>query len=106
MNMTIQIIVFLLAAVLWRNAVGKGPLEAIVAATTGWLRTLVLTGHRAGPRTGEGRPVPAPGAGSGDERGLEGGSRRDDSRGDGTRAGEAQASDLVTGPSGPSGQPG
>ncbi|EMY34701.1 hypothetical protein D477_008303, partial [Arthrobacter crystallopoietes BAB-32] len=49
MAITIQVIVFLLTAVLWRNAVGKGPLEAIVAAATGWLRTLVLAGSRPGP---------------------------------------------------------
>jgi hypothetical protein len=52
MSIAIQCIVFLLAAVLWRAAVGKGPLEAIVAGATGWLRTLVLTGHRPGPATG------------------------------------------------------
>lgn len=45
-SITIQCILFLLAGVLWRSAVGKGPLEAILAAATGWLRTLVLTGHR------------------------------------------------------------
>lgn len=42
MSITIQCIVFLLAAVLWRNAVGKGPLESVVAVSTAWLRTLVL----------------------------------------------------------------
>jgi hypothetical protein len=52
MSIVIQCIVFLLAAVLWRAAVGKGPLEAILAGATGWLRTLILTGHR---------PVPVPG---------------------------------------------
>jgi hypothetical protein len=51
MSIAIQVIVFLLAAVLWRAAVGKGPLEAIVAGATGWLRTLVLTGHRPDPPT-------------------------------------------------------
>lgn len=50
MSITIQCILFLLAGVLWRNAVGKGPLEAILAAATGWLRTLVLTGHRTRSR--------------------------------------------------------
>jgi uncharacterized membrane protein len=49
MSLTIQCILFLLAAVLWRNAVGKGPLEAVLAAATGWLRTLVLTGRRPTP---------------------------------------------------------
>jgi uncharacterized membrane protein YeiB len=48
MSIAIQVIVFLLAAVLWRAAVGKGPLEAIVAGPTGWLRALVLTGRRPG----------------------------------------------------------
>jgi hypothetical protein len=52
MSLAIQVIVFLLAAVLWRAAVGKGPLEAIVAGATGWLRSLVLTGHRPGPSSG------------------------------------------------------
>lgn len=50
MSITIQCILFLLAGVLWQSAVGKGPLEAILAAATGWLRTLVLTGHRNGTR--------------------------------------------------------
>lgn len=49
MSIAMQCILFLLAAVLWRNAVGKGPLESIVADATGWLRTLVLTGRRPGP---------------------------------------------------------
>jgi hypothetical protein len=52
MSIAIQVILFLLAAVLWRAAVGKGPLEAILAATTGWLRTLVLTGRGPGPPPG------------------------------------------------------
>ena len=63
-SITIQCIVFLLAAVLWRNAVGKGPLESILAAATGWLRTLVLSGHRPEAGTNDGAQVPAPGAGS------------------------------------------
>lgn len=46
MSITIQCIVFLLAAVLWRNAVGKGPLESVVAVSTAWLRTLVLNRGR------------------------------------------------------------
>jgi uncharacterized membrane protein len=54
MSIVIQCIVFLLAAVLWRAAVGKGPLEAILAGATGWLRTLVLTGHHPGPLSGHG----------------------------------------------------
>ncbi|GLB67387.1 DUF1624 domain-containing protein [Arthrobacter mangrovi] len=82
------------------------PLEAVAAAATGWLRTPVLTGHRPGRRTGEGRQVPESSTSSGHERALEGGPRGDDSRGDGTPAGEAQEPDLVTGRSGPSGQPG
>jgi uncharacterized membrane protein len=45
MSTVIQCILFLLFAVLWRAAVGKGPLEAILAGATGWLRTLVLTGR-------------------------------------------------------------
>jgi uncharacterized membrane protein len=48
MSIAIQVIALLLAAVLWRAAVGKGPLEAVLAAATGWLRTLVLTGRRPG----------------------------------------------------------
>ncbi|MDI3331089.1 MAG: hypothetical protein QJR09_10220 [Micrococcus sp.] len=35
MSIAIQVIVFLLAAVLWRAAVGKGPLENILVVTTG-----------------------------------------------------------------------
>jgi len=46
MAIAIQCILFLLAAVLWQAAVGKGPLESIVADATGWLRTLVRTGRR------------------------------------------------------------
>ncbi|MCW2135369.1 Protein of unknown function (DUF1624) [Arthrobacter sp. VKM Ac-2550] len=46
MSITIQCIVFLLAAVLWRNAIGKGPLESVVAVSTAWLRTLVLNRGR------------------------------------------------------------
>jgi uncharacterized membrane protein len=49
MSTAIQCILFLLFAVLWRAAVGKGPLEAILAGATGWLRTLVLTGRRPAP---------------------------------------------------------
>jgi hypothetical protein len=49
MSIAIQCILLLLAAVRWRAAVGKGPLEAILTGATGWLRTLVLTGHRPGP---------------------------------------------------------
>nr|WP_305076058.1 heparan-alpha-glucosaminide N-acetyltransferase domain-containing protein [Micrococcus sp. TA1] len=49
MSIAIQVIVFILFAVLWRAAVGKGPLEAILAGATGWFRTLILTGHRPAP---------------------------------------------------------
>lgn len=48
MSVVIQIVVFLLAAVLWRTAIGKGPLENILATTTAWLRDRILTG-RLGP---------------------------------------------------------
>jgi hypothetical protein len=83
MAITIQCILFLLAAVLWRNAVGKGPLESILAAATGWLRTLVLTGHRPGPQTDDGAQVPAPSAGSRDGAGraLRDGPKGDDGQG-------------------------
>lgn len=56
MPITIQCILFLLAGVLWRNAVGKGPLEALLAAATGWLRILVLTGRRTRSRPDMIRP--------------------------------------------------
>lgn len=48
MSIIVQCIAFLLAAVLWRGALGKGPLESAVAAATNWLRTLVLTDRRRG----------------------------------------------------------
>jgi hypothetical protein len=48
MEVAIQCILFLLAAVLWRATVGKGPLERILADATGWLRGRVLDAGRRG----------------------------------------------------------
>jgi uncharacterized membrane protein len=89
MAITIQCILFLLAAVLWRNAVGKGPLEGIVAAATGWLRTLVLTGRRPGHRTDDKAQAPTPRTSSDSGAGRVGHALRDGPKGDEGQVGSA-----------------
>jgi uncharacterized membrane protein len=103
MSITIQCIIFVLAAVLWHNAVGKGPLEAVIATATGWLRTLVLTGHRPATPTNEGAQEPAPSTGSSGGAGhaLRGRPKSADGQGSGTPGPrEDQDRDPVSGRAG------
>jgi len=53
LSLWIQIISFMLFAMLWRSAIGKGPLESIISEASEWVRRRVRT-PRESPRADEG----------------------------------------------------
>jgi hypothetical protein len=74
-SLWVQIISFMLFALVWRSAMGRGPLEQIISDSSDWVRTRILSsrhpraGHRQQhaesptpplPLSGTGQPNPGP----------------------------------------------
>jgi uncharacterized membrane protein len=55
-SLWVQVIAFMLFALMWRSSMGKGPLEAVISEASDWTRRRVREG-----RVREGRPGASPG---------------------------------------------
>lgn len=58
-SLWIQIISFMLFALMWRNSMGKGPLESIISEASDWIRTLIQSPQETPDRWRRKRPETA-----------------------------------------------
>ncbi|GAA1497646.1 heparan-alpha-glucosaminide N-acetyltransferase domain-containing protein [Paeniglutamicibacter kerguelensis] len=60
-SLWVQIISFMLFAMVWRSAIGKGPLEGIISDASEWIRNRVRTPRKRRPRDSSATEPPTPG---------------------------------------------